>query len=192
MLLGVSGQMPHPVRVAVDGPSCADPGWLALAVARCLRELGCAAIVVATSSFWRDASVRLEHGHADVDGYFDGWLDAVALTREVLTPLGPGGSRRYLPALRDPVSNRSVHAAYGTMPERGVLLVAGDLLLGRGLEFDLTVHLALSPAARARRTGSDQQWALAALDRYDRSVDPAGIADVVVRWDDPARPALRL
>jgi len=132
-------------------------------VARLLRDRGRSATVVEASSFWRDASVRLEHGHTDADAYFEDWLDTGALTREVLRPLGPGGSRRYLPALRDPLSNRSVRAAYHTMPEHAVLLVAGDLLLGRGLDFDQTVHLNVSAAALARRTEPGLQWTLSAL-----------------------------
>lgn len=184
--------MLHPLRVAIDGPCCADPEALAGAIAGLLRERGRAATVVAASSFWRDASVRLEHGRTDSDAYFEDWLDAGALTREVLGPLGPDGSRRYLSALRDPVSNRSARASYDVMPARGVLFVAGDLLLGRGLDFDRTVHLALSAAALARRTEPAQQWTLAALERYERAVSPADVADFAVSWNDPARPALRL
>jgi hypothetical protein len=71
-----------------------------------------------------------------------------------------------------------------------VLLVYGVLLLGRGLPFDRTVHLALSPAARTRRTSAAVAWTLPAWDRYDAEVRPADTADIVVRADDPAHPAI--
>ncbi|MFD0783943.1 uridine kinase, partial [Micromonospora azadirachtae] len=35
-----------------------------------------------------------------------------------------------------------------------------------------------------------QLWTLPAFDRYATEVDPASFADVVVRVDDPRRPAL--
>jgi hypothetical protein len=142
-------------------------------------------VVIPAELYWRDASLRLEYGRQDVESYYEGWLDAGALTREALT--GPW----VLPSLRDPLTNRATRAAPVDLGATGVVVVAGDLLLGRGLPFDLVVHLAVSPAARRRRTSPEEQWTLAALERYDAEVDPASLADIVVRYDDPARPALR-
>ena len=90
--------------------------------------------------FYRDASLRWEYGKADVDSFYRGWLDTAALQREVLRPLAVDGS--YLPSLRDPDSNRSTRAAPSTLPPAGVALVTGELLLGHGLGFDVTVHVA--------------------------------------------------
>jgi hypothetical protein len=70
------------------------------------------------------------------------------------------------------------------------VIVSGELLLGRDLPFDVTIHLAVGPAARTRRTPDEWAWTLPALDEYDCAVDPAGIADVVVRLDDPRHPAI--
>jgi hypothetical protein len=43
-----------------------------------------------------------------------------------------------------------------------------------------------------RRTDSADAWTLPAYDRYDAEVAPSELADVVVRWDDPVRPAVRM
>ena len=180
----------RPQRVAVDGPAAADPVGLADAVALTLRAGGTAATVVDAASFWRDASVRLEYGRTDVDSYARDWLDTGALTREVLNPLGRGGDGRYLVALRDPVTNRSRREPYRTAGPDEAVLVAGELLLGAGLEFDCAIHLSLSPAARARRTRPDWSWTLPAHDAYDADVDPSRVADLVVRWNDPQHPAV--
>ena len=177
--------------MALDGPYCARPAELADAIAHGLRAQGRAAAVVRAESFWRDASVRLEYGHTDEEAYFDGWLDRESVTREVLDPLGPGGSQTYLPALRDPGTNRSIRSEPQALHAPAVLLLAGDLLLGRGLPMDLSIHLALSATAVARRTPPERQWTLSALARYESASDPAGIADIVVSWNDPARPARR-
>ncbi|HEX8346664.1 MAG TPA: uridine kinase, partial [Actinoplanes sp.] len=64
--------------------------------------------------------------------------------------------------------------------------------LGAGLPFDVTVHLELSAAALARRTPPELHWTLPAFARYGDEVDPAAFADVVVRLDDPRRPAMVL
>jgi hypothetical protein len=69
------------------------------------------------------------------------------------------------------------------------LLLAGELLLGRGLPAELTVHLQLSAAALARRLDPQLTWTLPAYRRYDAEHDPAG-ADVLVLADDPRRLAL--
>jgi hypothetical protein len=137
--------------------------------------------------FWRDASVRLEHGREDPDSYPD-WLDADALRREVLDAAVRTGT--FLPSLRDPATNRSTRAPAQPLAATGVLIVSGSLLLGHGLPFDLTVHLAVSSAARARRTAAADAWTLPAFDRYDRDIRAADTADVVIRSDDPARPAI--
>jgi len=71
-----------------------------------------------------------------------------------------------------------------------VLLVDGCLLLGRGLPFDLTIHLRLSTAALARRTPADEQWTLPAYARYEAEAGPGRAADLVVRLDDPRHPAI--
>ncbi len=180
---------PGRVRVAVDGPPVAEPDQLADEVAAHLRTLGRPAHVVRSSTFWRDRSLRLEYGRYDATAYPE-WLDVAALEREVLRPLGSNGAGTYLPTLRDPDTNRVTRDRPVVAPDDAVVLVSGSLLLGRGLSFDRAVHLAVSPPARRRRTPDDWAWALPAFDGYDAEVDPLGRADIVVRLDDPKRPAI--
>ncbi|MFE7591169.1 uridine kinase [Kitasatospora sp. NPDC057512] len=178
------------LRVAVDGAPAARPGALADALVEPLRLRGHPTLRVSAAGFLRPASIRLEYGHQDADAFHDLWLDDGALAREVLDPLEPGGSGRVLPSLRDPATDRSTRAPYTELPPGGVLLLDGALLLGRWLPLELTVHLALGPAALARRTPADQQWTLPAFARYEAETGPAATADVTVRVDDPRHPAL--
>jgi hypothetical protein len=145
---------------------------------------------VSAADFLRPASIRLEYGRYDADAYHDLWLNDAALLREVLDPLEAGGSGRVLPSLWDAAADRATRAPYAELPPRGVLLLDGALLLGRWLPFELTVHLALTPAALARRTPADEQWTLPAFARYRSETDPASLADLTVRVDDPRHPAL--
>jgi len=175
------------LAVAVDGPAAAAPGRLAGALVDPLRVRGRAARHVPAEGFLRPASLRLELGRTNPDSFYERWLDEPALRREVLERLAGG---RVLPSLWDPVTDRATRAEYVDVPPGGVVLVSGALLLGASLVFDLAVHLWLSPAARRRRTPPEQRWTLPAFDRYDREVTPWAVADVVVRADDPARPAV--
>jgi hypothetical protein len=174
------------VRVAIDGASAADPHDLAWRVVEALAPRR--ALHVRADRFWRPASLRLEFGREDEDSYLDGWLDEDALRREVLDPFVESG--RALPELRDPVTDRSLRADFVQLPDDGVVVVSGTVLLGRWLPFDVTVHVRLSPAALARRTPPDEAWTLPALERYAAERDPEGTADLVVRADDPRHPAL--
>ena len=179
---------PGVVRVAVDGPPCAEPARFAEALLEPLRTRGRPGVHVRAETFWRDASLRLEYGRHDLES-FGQWLDDAALRREVLVPLVASG--RYLPSLRDPRTNRSTREPIREAEPGTVALVSGALLLGRGLPFDRVVHLTLSPAARARRTPEDEAWTLPAYADYDRDIEPIRVADVVIKLDDPAHPAVR-
>jgi hypothetical protein len=178
-----------PLRVGLDVPGTTDTSDLLAALAEELLWLGRSLVLVRTADFYRDASVRLEYGHTDVESFYSSWLDTGALQREVLDPAVAQG--RYLPSLRDPASNRATRASALELPPTAVLLLIGELLLGRDLHLDLTVHVAVSRQARKRQTPPERQWTLPAFDRYDIEVDPAGQADALIRWDDPRHPALR-
>lgn len=178
------------LRVALDGPRSAEPSALAGALVAPLRAAGREVAHVRAETFWRDASLRLEHGRHDVQAFRDDWLDTGALEREVLAPLGPGGSGEFLPSLRDPATNRATRSRRRAAGPGTIVIVSGELLLGRGLPFDMSIHLAVGAAARARRISPEWAWTLPAYADYDRDVDPIGTADVVVRLDDPRHPAI--
>jgi hypothetical protein len=180
------------LRVAVDGAPAAEPGGLAGALVDPLRVRGRPAVLITTDDFLRPASVRLEYGRTNPDAFYTGWLDEAALRREVLDPAGEGGSGRVVTRLWDARRDRATREPYTQLPPNAVVLVSGPLLLGAGLPFDATVHLELSAAALDRRTDPELRWTLPAYARYRAEVDPASFADVVVRLDDPRRPALVL
>lgn len=177
------------VRVLVDGAPATTPGRWADELVDRLRVRSRAVVRVSAADFLRPASVRLERGREDPDAYYDDWLDAGALLREVLGPAGEGGA--VLPALWDAAADRAHRRDRVPLPARGVVVVDGPLLLGRGLPAELAVHLAMSPAALARRTPGDLVWTLPAYARYVGEVDPVAVADLVVRADHPDRPALQ-
>jgi hypothetical protein len=175
-------------RVAVDGAPPAAPGEFADRLAEQLRVRGRAVQRVSATDFLRPASLRYERGRTDPDARYDDWLDVGALNREVFGPLGPGGSGRVLPTFWDTSTDRATRASYVELPPDGVLVLDGELLLGRGLPVDCAVHLWLSPGALRRQLMDE--WALPAFERYHSTARPLDRADIVVRVDDPAHPAM--
>lgn len=174
---------PEPrVRVLLDGHGSAE---LADALVPGLAAAGRAPLRVRGEDFLRPAGERFEHGREDEESFRTRWLDAAALEREVLSRV-PGGS--YLPSLWDAGRDRSARRAVAAVPARAAVLVDGLFLLGRGLSCELTVHVALSPGALRRR--GVPPWQLPAFAAYDREVRPGDVCDVLVRAEDPRRPAL--
>lgn len=178
------------LRVAIDGAPPAAPWDLADALVSPLRALGRDVVRVSARDFLRPASLRFEFGRDDPDVYYDEWLDVNGLVREVLAPLEPSGTGKVLPSLWDAELDRATRARYVPLQPGGVCLLDGSLLLGRGLPFDLTVHLTLSRRALARRTPDDQRWTLPAYARYETEAAPLGSADIVLKMDDPGHPAI--
>jgi hypothetical protein len=190
--LRAAGHTAVAVRVGIDGPVTADTRGLARLVRAEAAAGGTPTVGVHVEDFPRARSLRLEYG-IDAEAYLQRWYDHAALSREVLQPLGPGGTRRYLPRLRDPDTDRpyrdrAVEVAPGT-----VAVVDGRFLgrweLSGGL--DLLVLLDVSPAARFRRLPAAEREPVGqAWQDYLDACGPAARADVVVRFDHPGRPAL--
>jgi hypothetical protein len=179
----------HP-RVGIDGPDEIGAGALADAVAQRVGELGRPAVRASTNWWWRPASLRLELGRTDVDMLLGGWVDGGALRRELLNPLGPGGSGSYLLRLRDPATDRSVRDDRVGAAPRAVLLLDGPLLLVDLLPLDAVIFLQTSLRTLARALPADRQWWLAAFERYRSDHQPAETAAAVVAYDHPRAPAV--
>ena len=174
------------LRVVIDGAPASCPETLGTAIVEALAPRR--GILVRADHFWRQASLRFEYGRHNPHAWLDHWLDDAALRREVLDPCIQTG--RVLPALRDPVTDRSIRNGFVDLPPDGVVIVAGSVLLGRGLPFDMAAHIHLSTSALARRTPVEQAWTLPALARYEVERGPTELADLVIRADDPLRPAI--
>jgi hypothetical protein len=94
---------------------------------------------------------------------------------------------QWLPALWDERSDRSARARPRTAAQNQVVVVAGPMLLGRGLDLDVTVALTLTERTASRLTPEDERWTVPALTAH---AEHGERADVEVRMDHPDRPAL--
>ncbi|MFF0637000.1 hypothetical protein ACFYTS_31405 [Nocardia sp. NPDC004151] len=187
LVAGRAGALRGYAVVAVDGADAAGPMTVADGVTELLRSRGRPAEVVSLHDFVRPASVRLEYDRDSEFTYRTAWFDYAAVNREVLKPLRDGG--RYLPALWNEQTDRSARARIRTAAEGTVLFVAGPMLLGRGLDFDLTVSLRMSEGALRRRTDPEQAFTVDGLLEYQR--EHTERPDILVAWDHPDRPAVQ-
>ncbi len=161
------------------------------AVEAALTARGRPVLRVSAEDYLRPRSLRLEHGGRDPDAGYESWYDLYALLREVLDPLGPGGSGAWLPALWDAERDRSTRLPRRDAPPGAVLVLTGPFLLRWEMSgaLDAVVHLQTSPAAQRRRLPEDDaDRVTGAWARYLEETDPAPRADVVVRCEDPRHP----
>lgn len=179
----------HPT-VGVDGAAELGGTALADAVAARVQTLGRPVIRVSTDWWWRPASVRLELGRTDIDMLLSGWIDTAALHRELLDPLRPGGSGRYLRRLRDPNTDRSLREERVTALPRSVVLLDGPFLKASGLTLDVVVHLQVSTGTLARSLPPDRRWWVEGHERYRDEHRPTESATAVIAYDHPGAPAI--
>lgn len=175
-----------PLRLLVDGHPSTHPELLADALVVPLEAAGRPVARVSVRDFLRPRSLRLERGREDSDSLLHDWIDVGALNREVLTRVVD--RREYLPSLRDPDTDRATRVGYSSAAPGTVVVLDGALTVGRGLDVDLVVHLALKPATLRRRTPPAEAWTIPAYERYAQETE--GAPDLVVRVDHPDHPAL--
>jgi len=190
----------HGVRVGVDAAVVDDGRELADAVAAALADHGLPVARVRQEGFLRPRSIRLELGADDPDAAWERWYDDAGLRREVLDPLGPGGAMTWVETLWDAGADRASRAPRRPAAPGTVVVLDGRFLLRWELAdaIDLAVHLQTSAAAQARRTPDEPERLrlLPSWQRYLDETDPMGrvlsgsVAGVVVRYEDPRRPAL--
>ena len=184
--VAVFAERPGRVVGGIEGADAAHPDRLADDVAAALRASGRPAAVVRVVDYIRPASVRMEFGRTDTESYRTAWFDYDALDREVVTALRDTGV--WLPRLWDERTDRSPRDRPVSAAPDQVVIVAGPMLSGRGLDLSPTVTLTMSEAALRRTTPTDAAWTVDAVVDHART---AVEADVTVRYEHADRPAIR-
>ena len=139
-------ERPHPVRVALDGPDAAGKTTLAEELVSPLRAYGRTVIRASIDGFHNPAHVRHARGDTSPEGYYRDSFDCRALVESLLSPLGPGGSRRYRTAVFDYRTDSEVRAPERVAAANAVLLFDGVFLLRPELDayWDFTIFVEAS------------------------------------------------
>jgi uridine kinase len=198
-------QLPHPLRVGIDGPCGSGKSTLARALVEAIAKLGRCAIHVDSDGFHNQREVRYRQGRDSARGYYEDAYNFDALTTRVLAPLGPGGSRIYATKVHDMATDNLETGLTAAAPQDAVVVfdctfiqrgtlrdwwdeviylhVSRHVALERGVARDAAILGGIAGARRAY-----EQRYMAACDIYIREENPAERASILLEYDDPQRP----
>ncbi len=196
----------HPTRVAVDGPPAAGKTTLADELAVVLREQGREVIRASIEGFLVPRSQRYRRGEHSGEACYHDSFDYDALHRVLLDPLGPGGDRRFQPAVFDYRTDTALSPPVSTAAADAVLLFDGVFLLRPELVDRWDLRILVSAAFeetldRARTRDRVLFGSVTDVERrhrnryrpaqqlYADAARPTDHADVIVHNDEPQRPA---
>jgi uridine kinase len=201
-------RLPHVVRVAVDGVDAAGKTTLADGLGQLVEARGRPILRATVDGFHRPRAERYRRGPTSPEGYYLDSFDHAGLRRELLEPLGPGGSGLVRARVFDHRADEAVDEAPITVPADAVLLFDGVFLFRRELNdlWDFRVFVDVDEDEALRRAvlrdedlfGSPDE----ALRRYRNryvpgqrlylaEVDPRAVADVVFENTDVSAPSVR-
>jgi uridine kinase len=195
----------HPTRVAIDGPPAAGKTTLADELAGVLRAQGRNVIRASIEGFLSPQSQRYRRGVYSGEGCYHDSFDYGALRRVLLDPMGPGGDRRFQPAVYDKNTDTARSQPVTTASADAVLLFEGVFLLRPELvdlwELRVFVSARFATTLDRARTRDEALYGsateverrfrdryLPAQQLYDDAAHPTDHADVIVHNDEPQRP----
>jgi uridine kinase len=196
--------VPHPARVAIDGPPAAGKTTLADELAVVLRTQGRDVIRATIDDFLFPRAQRYPRGEYSAEGcYFDAH-DYHGLNRVLLDPLGPGGGRRFQHAVYDREADTVQSPPVTTAPADAVLVFDGVFLMRPELidRWDLRIFVSTSlektvdrAVIREHRVSSraevERRWReryIPAQQLYFAAARPTDHADIIVYNDEPQQP----
>ncbi|MET7969163.1 uridylate kinase [Micromonospora sp. NPDC005305] len=196
--------VPHPTRVAVDGPPAAGKTTLADELAVALRAQGREVIRATIDDFLFPRARRYPRGEYSAEGCYFDTHDHGALNRVLLDPLGPGGDRRFQQAVYDRTADTVLSPPVMTATADAVLVFDGVFLMRPELidRWDLRIFVSTALAKtvdraliRERRVLSradiERRWReryIPSQQLYFATVRPTDHVDIVVHNDEPQQP----
>ncbi len=199
--------LPHPVRVGVDGVSASGKTVFADELCGILRGMGHNVIRAGVDGFHNPPEVRHRRGGLSVKGYMEDSFNLKAIREYLLVPLGPGGDLSFLSSVYD-------HKVEKPTEQERFLAFAGSILIFEGVmlfrdeladffDYKILVHVSHEVALERAKVrdlehfgGMEQllkkynQRFIPGQRLYQEQCDPRSLADVVLGNEDWARPRL--
>jgi uridine kinase len=202
-------ELPHPVRVGIDGLSASGKTIFADELGEVLQEDGKKVVRAGLDGFHNPPEIRHRQGPMSVEGYVEDSFDYAAVREKVLRPLGPGGDRRYAPEIFDHQKGEAKTVEFKDAPEDAILLFEGVMLFRKELVdfFDFRVLVMCSVVVILERAKvrdlahfGDMKTLLEKYEnrflpgqkKYLSENQPAQVADVIFFNDDPEHPSISL
>jgi uridine kinase len=192
----------HPTRIAIDGPPAAGKTTLADELAVVLRAQGRDVIRATIDDFLFPRAQRYLRGEYSAEGCYFDTHDYDALNRVLLDPLGPGGDRRFQPAVYDRTADTVLSPPVTTAPADAVLVFDGVFLMRPELfdRWDLRIFVSTAFEKTVDRAVIRERQVPAEVERrwreryipsqrfYFAAVRPTEHANIIVHNDEPQRP----
>lgn len=169
----------RPLRIGVDGVDAAGKTTLADQLALALRSAGHAVLRASIDRFHNPRAVRYQRGPDSPEGYYLDSFNLQALRRDLLEPLGSGGSRVVRLACFDFQSDTPVESPPLAVDPHTILLFDGLFLLRPELAdcWDVSIFVKVSfETVLARAVQRDAALlgdAQAVIERYQTRYIPA-------------------
>ena len=202
-------ELPHPIRVGIDGLSASGKTIFADELGEVLQEDGKKVVRAGLDGFHNPPEIRHRQGPMSVEGYVEDSFDYAAVREKVLRPLGPGGDGRYAPEIFDHQKGEAQTVELKDAPEDAFLLFEGVMLFRKELVdfFDFRVLVMCSVVVileRAKVRDIEHFGNIETLlEKYEKRFlpgqkkylsenQPAQVADVIFFNDDPEHPSISL
>ncbi len=126
-------ELPHPVKVAIDGGGAAGKTTFADELVKPLQNLGRTVIRATIDGFHNPPEIRRRQGKLSPKGYLEDSYNYPSLKRYLLEPLGPSGNLEY----KESVYNFRVSQPTNTKPkhaqQNSILIFEGIFLFNEFL-----------------------------------------------------------
>jgi uridine kinase len=194
---------PHVVRVGIDGVDASGKTRLADALIPLIQSRGRPVIRASIDGFHQPRKVRYRNGRFSAEGYFNDSFDFAAVHRQLLQPLGPGGTQVYQRAVFDYRTDASLTLSPETAVSKSILLFDGVFLHRPELRslWEFTIYLDVSFQVSVTRMverdslvpDSDQLLInryVGGQKQYIKTCRPRELADIVIDNNDWTRPKI--
>ena len=200
-------QLPHPLRVGVDGIDAAGKTHFVNQLARVLAPSGRQILQISLDGFHNPRRVRYARGKLSPAGYYQDSFDLGAFRKFVLDPLGPGGDLLYRTAVFDhrtdsplqlpdqKAASDAILLCDGIFLHRPELVEAWDFTIFLDIPFELSLEralirdLELLGSAEAVAEHYRQRYIPAQIS-YLETCHPRESAAVLVDNTDPLSPRI--
>lgn len=202
-------QKPHPVRVAIDGVDASGKTTLADELAAFIEAKNRPVIRASIDGFHNPARVRHARGNTSPEGYYFDSFNYDALIKQLLIPLGPGGTLQYASAVFDYRRDEEINHEPRRAEANSILLFDGVFLLRDELsahwdfsvfvdaKLDVTLRRALARDLKLFGTSDEVERRyteryIPGQQIYLDECEPGERANVIVDNNDPNGPTLTL
>ena len=125
--------LPHPVRVGIDGAGNAGKTTFADELVEPLEKLGRTVIRATIDGFHNPPEIRRRQGKYSPQGYLEDSYNYNALKRYLLDPLGPNGNLKYKESVYNFKINKPTKVPIKIAAQNSILIFEGIFLFNQHL-----------------------------------------------------------